>query len=218
MLLRQCGPLWLSDDERSGRLFSLRPLIVTGINGSARRVTLEAIDPATGRHVAVTLEKVYKRLGKRVQVVHLQQSVPNPSSTAPAAVGAAPVAPVPTVPVAAAPPAVAAPTAALAAVAPVVAAQAYYSRAMNPAAGVAAAGLVVSATGLTYTIFKDIVGIGAGPDIVYRLGKLDGKVFPRDDRTFDQRGAWRHQRLTYPGPTITNLGRRRAGAAVVHRL
>lgn len=78
-LLREHGPLWVTDDERGAHLFSLRSRVVVGIEGTGRDATtrLELIDPSRGRASRVKLREFARRMGQgnggrpRVQVVHL---------------------------------------------------------------------------------------------------------------------------------------------------
>jgi hypothetical protein len=85
MLLRQNGPLWVTDDERAGQLFAVRSLIVVGISGSGRDVKLDVINPATGRQTTQRLDAVIERIARRrgsrgarrLQVLHLAQGAPS---------------------------------------------------------------------------------------------------------------------------------------------
>jgi hypothetical protein len=114
MLLRQNGPLWVTDDERTGSLFAVHSLIIVGISGSGRDVKVAVINPATGRQTTQRLDAVIERVSRkrgsrgarRLQVLHLAQGAPNGSAAANGAVApvsaappndaaAAPVAPAP---------------------------------------------------------------------------------------------------------------------------
>lgn len=171
MLLRESGPLWISDDDRAGRLVSLRPLLVCGISGRAGGAQLEAIDPVKGRHVAVSLRRLTERLGRRVQVMHLGQGAPHPAFNGGiASPGSLP---------------------------PVAVAQAYYVQAMNPA-------VLIPLVGPTYTIFKDVAGIGAGADITLKLDKMEGYALPNDDAAFKTKAPFNRAVYTYPGASIKN--------------
>lgn len=59
----------------------------------------------------------------------------------------------------------------------------------------AAIGAAVAATGLGYTIFKDILGNEG--DIKWNLGSMDGAKYPWDDKTgFHNKGVWRRKTFT----------------------
>lgn len=91
-LLREHGPLWVTDDERGAHLFSLRSRVVVGIEGTGRDSTtrLEVIDPSRGRASRVKLREFAQRMGQgnggrpRVQVVHLTPGGAAPAPGAPA--------------------------------------------------------------------------------------------------------------------------------------
>jgi hypothetical protein len=171
-LLRENGPLWVTDDERPGKLFSPRAYLLLGINGTGRGrgTRVDVIDPLKGIQVRERLRDFLKRFVHpgapqaypRLQVLHLQQAAPNTNgSVTPApAVVAAPAQPTTTV--AAAPPA---------------AAQSYYARAQSP-----------EAIALAYEIVKDFAP-SAG-DITYDLEKLDGTRSPQDDPKWEKVGQW----------------------------
>jgi hypothetical protein len=99
MLLRESGPLWLTDDERAGRLFAMRSLIVVGISGSGSEVSMDVINPASGRQMTKPLDEVIEKIARRrgsrganrLQVLHLAQGAPNAPTTAPVEAEAAPL-------------------------------------------------------------------------------------------------------------------------------
>ena len=81
LLLRESGPLWITDDDRGARLFSRRAFIATAITGShGRDAKLNVIDVMSGRSGAIKLSQLHRRMaggGRRLQVLHLQQGAPN---------------------------------------------------------------------------------------------------------------------------------------------
>ena len=87
MLLRENGPLWVTDDDRGARLFSPKAYLITGIRGTGRReAQLEVVDAATGRGGAMRLSRLMQRLGGprgRMQVLHMGQGAPNREAPAP---------------------------------------------------------------------------------------------------------------------------------------
>jgi Papain-like cysteine protease AvrRpt2 len=174
--LRENGPLWVTDDERAGKLFSPRGYLLLGINGTGRGrgTRVDVIDPHKGIQVRERLRDFVKRFVHpgapraypRLQVLHLQQAAPNSNGTgngsAPAVVSAPAQPPMPVT----GPP-------------PPVAAQSYYgARAFSP----------VEAIALGYEIAKDFAP-SAG-DITYDLEKLDGTRSPQDDPKWEKVGQW----------------------------
>ena len=103
MLLRQNGPLWITDDERTGRLFAVHSLILVGISGSGNDVKVDVINPASGRQTTQRLDAVIERISRkrgsrgarRLQVLHLAQGAPNGGAGTNGAVAPAPAVAVP---------------------------------------------------------------------------------------------------------------------------
>jgi hypothetical protein len=76
-----------------------------------------------------------------------------------------------------------------------------YSRAMNPAA-------VIAAAGLTWTILKDT--LTPTTDIVWNREYLVGKKHPRDDASFDGKGTWASKTVTVSAGMETAVGDRQS--------
>jgi len=177
-LLRENGPLWITDDERAGKLFSPRGYLLLGIEGTGRGrgTRIDAIDPSKGIQVRERLRDFLKRFAHpgapqaypRLQVLHLQQAAPNRNgSRAVTPAYAPPQQPSP------APPPAPTSTPALA--------QSLYSRAQGPE-------VVVGAIALGYEVVKDFAP-GTG-DITYDLEKLDGTKAPQDDQRWVTPAGW----------------------------
>ena len=110
MALRQHGPLWVTEDERSDQLFSMRARLVVAIEGqgSESQTRVESIDPVSGRQRKESLKTFMRRFARpgtrakgapRLQVIHLGQGAPHPAPSpefqAPATEPAAPAPPAP---------------------------------------------------------------------------------------------------------------------------
>jgi hypothetical protein len=199
-LLRENGPLWVTDDERAGKLFSPRGYLLLGIGGTGRGrgTRIDAIDPSKGIQLRERLRDFLKRFihpgapqaYPRLQVLHLQQSAPNTNgSSGPAPVPRsepAPTAPTPTqMPQQPAPQ----PPMAQQPVAQQPATQSYGLAAPQYGTALVAPAVAVAGAGLTYSILKDALA-GEG-DIKWQLDQMRGVKYPLDDeQTYKNKGHW----------------------------
>jgi hypothetical protein len=175
-LLRENGPLWITDDERAGKLFSPRAYLLIGISGTGRGrgTRVDVIDPARGIQIRERVHEFLRRFVHpgapraypRVQLLHLQQGAPTVSQNG--GNGAVPVAPPPPAQ-------------------PAAQSYAYGQRYARPMGGPAAA------IGLGYTIAKDFAP--SSGDISYDLYKLDGIKRPQDDAKWDSVGTWQRGKV-----------------------
>jgi hypothetical protein len=87
-LLREKGPVWITNDERDGHVFSANAVLVVGINGSGRTdgTKVDLVDPTTGRHRTEKLTTILRKFGRgrsgQVQVLYLRDGHEGGGATA----------------------------------------------------------------------------------------------------------------------------------------
>jgi hypothetical protein len=204
-LLRENGPLWITDDERVGKLFSPRGYLMIGISGSgrSRSTRVDVIDPGKGIQIRERLRDFIARFAHpgapraypRLQVLHLQQSAPSRQPDQQIAAAPAPPSPVPA--------------------AGTPAAQSYglsapqYGRAFIAPAVI---GVGIAGAGLTYSILKDALA-GEG-DIKWQLDQMRGVKYPLDDeQSFKNKGTWNAREVESEAYVDNTFGVRVADAA-----
>lgn len=160
-MLRENGPLWVTYDDASARLFSLNARLVVGLNGTAhgRDVRVEVINPESGRQYSEKLRDFLKGFARvsrtrsypRLQILHSGQPTPNASN------GGGPLAGAP-------------------------------ASAQAVPAAVAVAGPAIAGAGFLYGVLKDIANNKG--DVSWKLQSLDGAKYPKNDPSFHDKGPW----------------------------